>query len=630
MGRKRRRHSAPLFVFVREGSDIVMIETVAAWARSGSFRHKLLLTSIACLLIPTLITLSVSNALTRDAVKEQAETNAAEQLKLIEEYLNNLMSYMLNISNYIVVNPDMNVILKEQAAGKRYTGPDAEYREFEDVNQITRLIDNISIIGEKTYVTILLPNGRAFTNYSTQEYDPMLWFETPWFRELDALTAMEAYWVEAEPSPFLYEKAAGRRQLSVARTLRRPNFEIYAYVIVTVPDNQVNDIFRQLASGQDVLLADGRGRIMSHLDASRIGETLPYIAEEGGPAIVELDGEDYLVAQRPLSVKDWKLVLLTPYRDAVHKINDIFQTVFLFQIAAFAAFLVLLVFLIRRFTRPLVRLGKLAHTVQRGNLEVRSHIQGRDEIGRLGSSFDSMLDRIKAMIAEVTEEQARKRRAELAMLQAQINPHFLFNVLNSIRMKVLRKGDKDSAEMIASLSRLLRMTIGREEEAITLHEEVSIAFDYVGLMNMRQKEKVRLEADVSAEAMLARVPRFFLQPLIENAIIHGLQQQPGSIVLTAREAEPGILELELRDDGAGMSEEMLERLRRRLLPAAAAVDGGEGGARGKRFSGIGLANVSERMRLRFGDAFRMHVDSEEGRGTTIAMRVPLQEAGDDV
>lgn len=586
----------------------------------NSFRYKLLLASVACLLIPTLITLSLSNVLTRDAVREQAEANAQEQLKLIEGYLTGLFNNMLNISNYIISDPDMNVLLKEQAAGKQYTGDDAEYREFAERYEITRKIDNISNIGERTYVTILLPNGRFFINYPVEEYDPRLLFEEPWFQHLNALTGMAAYWVEAHPSPYMYEKAAGRHQISVARTLRRPNQKVYAYVVVTIPDNQIKSIFERLAEGQEIMLVDGNHRIMSHLDADRIGEQLPYLSEgEGSSSVIELDGETYLVAQHAAGIKDWKLVLLTPYKDAVYKINHIFQTVFLFQIVAFVAFLILLIVLIGTFTTPLVRLGRLALTVQRGNLEVRSHIRGNDEIGRLGSSFDLMLDRIKEMIAEITAEQSRKREAELKMLQAQINPHFLFNVLNSIRMKVLLKGDKESAEMLSSLSRLLRMTIDRDEETITLHEEVSTVMDYVNLMNLRLKESVRLSVDISSEAMLMQVPRFFLQPVIENALIHGLEQRSGTIQVIAQ-VKGRALHIVIDDDGKGMSPEQLAQLRKRLHGA----NGSEGeGERRSNFSGIGLANVYERMRIKFGDAFDMQLASEEGKGTTVTMIVPL-------
>lgn len=189
------------------------------------------------------------------------------------------------------------------------------------------------------------------------------------------------------------------------------------------------------------------------------------------------------------SLTGWKLVSLTPYDRAVFKLNVIFKRVFMFQLASFCLFMVLLLYLLGKFTRPLVRLGRVAETVQRGNLEVRSGIRGEDEIGYLGQSFDLMLDKVKETIGEITKTQVRKRKAELAMLQAQINPHFLFNVLNSIRMKVLRKGDSESAEMISSLSKLLRMTISQDKGVIPLHEEVDLAIDYVRLMNMRQKRE---------------------------------------------------------------------------------------------------------------------------------------------
>ncbi|TMZ39389.1 HAMP domain-containing protein, partial [Klebsiella pneumoniae] len=168
-----------------------------------------------------------------------------------------------------------------------------------------------------------------------------------------------------------------------------------------------------------------------------------------------------------------------------------------------------------------------------GDLTVRSRIKGKDEIGRLAESFDLMLDRINAMIRDITETQERKRKAELAMLQAQINPHFLFNALNSIRMKVMRKGDIESSEMISSLSKLLRMTIDQGRETIPFRKEIDIAKDYIHLMNMRRSTEVQLDIHVSTDAYLEEIPRFILQPIIENSIIHGFSQDGGTISLDA-------------------------------------------------------------------------------------------------
>ena len=312
--------------------------------------------------------------------------------------------------------------------------------------------------------------------------------------------------------------------------------------------------------------------------------------------------------------------MMQPYKSAIVNINAIFSRVFLFQMGSFLVFLLLLIALVRTFTKPLVRLGKVVTSVQRGNLEVRSNIEGNDEIGRLGHLFDDMLDRFKLMIAEISDNQTRKRKAELRMLQAQIHPHFLFNVLNSIRMKVMKRGDPDSAKMIGSLSMLLRMTISREEDEIYLHEEIDLISHYVALMNLRQKEDVRLELDIAAEAFLFKVPRLFLQPIVENALIHGFNQHAGTIAITAVMEGRHII-LKVKDNGIGMEvatrESIIRKIRQGAANASIQDEAGSGS-----FSRIGLQNVMERMRMVFGEAFQCHVYSEPGQGTVIEMHIP--------
>jgi two-component system sensor histidine kinase YesM len=275
--------------------------------------------------------------------------------------------------------------------------------------------------------------------------------------------------------------------------------------------------------------------------------------------------------------------------------------------------------LLGKFTSPLVRLGQVVKKVEMGNLEIRSNIRGVDEVGRLGRSFDQMLERIKEMIAEISITQNRKREAEMAMLQAQINPHFLFNVLNSIRMKILRNGDKQSAAMLTSLSRLLRITIDPKKENISFFDEVEIVTDYVQLMNMRQRERAELEFELEGPPFKAVVPRFFLQPIIENAMIHGLNQRSGLIRIRAVR-KGSFYVVSVSDDGVGMEKEQLQELRQKLIS-------GGNSSRGKAsgFSSIGLTNVNERMKMQFGPDFDMQIQSELGEGTVVTMCIPYRE-----
>ncbi|CAM4345414.1 two-component system sensor histidine kinase YesM [Paenibacillus endophyticus] len=599
-----------------------------AWPRS--FRFKLMVTSIVCILLPAFITLAVYNMLTKDTVKEEAVSQAHQKLELVDGYVTNLFHYMLYIANNVQNDSEMNVILKAVAAGKVYEGVNAEYEEFTDRSKITNKIDNMTVLGDKARVTILLKNGTHFANYPLYEYNPNLIREEPWFDRLNQLRGLESFWIGTTPTVFYQDKTRSPHQISMARTLRGGGLTPYGYVIVTILEDQVSSIFKKLQADQETMLLDAEGKMMSHPDPQRIGEAFPY-AERAGkqadPNIIRFEGESYIVSTHKLSLTGWELVSMTPYKKAVYKLNSIFSRVFMIQLASFFVFLLLFVYLIGTFTRPLVRLGRVAETVQRGNLEVRSNLRGQDEIGYLGESFDQMLDRVKAMISEITMTQARKRKAELAMLQAQINPHFLFNVLNSIRMKVMRSGDADSAAMISSLSKLLRMTISQEKNAIPLHDEIDTIVDYVKLMNMRQKEKASLVLELDRDTLMVAVPRFFLQPIIENALIHGLSQRAGYLFIGSEQAEGGI-QIKVRDDGQGMSQHTLGLLRTKLMESVEKEE--KQHAPVNKFTSMGLSNVYERMRITYGERFEMEVKSEEGHGTEIRLYIPRLEAGDDV
>lgn len=603
-----------------------MWKMLARMVPPRTLRFKLMIASVVCILIPACITISVYNYLTRDAVKEQAVSNAAESLKLVDGYVTNLLKYMLNIANYIQIDSEINTILNEVSKAG-YQGADIEYRRFADRSKITSKITNITFTGEKSYVTILLKNGTYYTNYPLYEYDPAQIFQEPWFDKLKELNGLQSYWVGTAPTVFTTEKSLkNTHQISVARTLRGDGLDIYGYVIVTVMENQVNQIFNRIASGQETLLLDESDTILSQRNSEHVGTQFPYVkqAAERASDIIRIENEEYLLTTLPLSVTDWKLVSLIPYKKAIFKIDSIFKRVLIYQVISFLVFLLLLLYLLQAFTKPLVHLGRVAATVRRGNLEVRSYIRGQDEIGNLGMSIDQMLDHIKYMIAEITETQTRKRKAELAMLQVQINPHFLFNVLNSIRMKVLRKGDVESAQMMSSLSKLLRMTISQDQDLIYLHEEVGTVKEYVQLMDMRQKEKVNLEIDVSPDVLFEKVPRFFLQPIIENALIHGLNQCAGTITLRATVNERQFVVV-VEDNGQGMEPHVLASLRHNVLTGKG-LDTSEGEDE-YRFSSVGLPNVWERMKLTFGDAFEMKIDSERGKGSWVTMLFPRELEG---
>lgn len=584
-----------------------------------SFRFKVILASIVCIVLPVVITSMIYNYLTKDVIMEQAIDNASKELELTDEYVSKLLKDMLQVANFIQIDTEINSILKENV--NRNYEDKSDYQQFLSNRTVMKTIENITLVGETAHVTILLENGKSYTNYPISDYDPSHMFQEKWFQELGTMRGFESVWIGSQPTIFQTEKEKNPYQISVARSLRNGKSETYGHVVITIFENKINQIFKNKANQEEIMLLDSSDHILSHTDTNKVGQHFPYLKQKKKAEqtnIITIENVDYLMTEKQVSFVDWKLISLIPYKEAVHKMNSIFSKVFLSQMIFFAIFFGLLTYLINRMTKPLVKLGRVVNDVQKGDLTVRSKINNRDEIGQFSQSFDHMLDRINEMILKTTEIESRKREAELAMLQAQINPHFLFNTLNSIRMKVYKNRDLESAEMISSLSKLLRMTID-DRATIPFQDEVTMIRDYVFLMNMRKNGKVNLHINVSAEASVEKIPRFILQPIIENSIIHGFDQNIGVIDLRAYIKDRKLI-IEIKDNGVGMRKSTLQKLKQNITTIFSLSGNSEGSRAG--FSGLGLPNVYERMKMTFGSDFNLEIDSSEGKGTKVTLFIP--------
>ncbi|SHN00070.1 sensor histidine kinase [Gracilibacillus kekensis] len=586
---------------------------------SPSFRSKVFLASFICIGIPVLLSLSIYSYLTRDAVEEQAMQNANKELDLTEENISRVLDDVMNASNFVQIDSELNTILKNKSNLRLEEFNKQSYSEYLEDRQVRKTIDNITLLGEKSYVTILLKNGKYYTNYSTAQYDPNSLYQEQWFNELQSLNGFESYWSSVEPTVLAYERSLSPYQFSVARTLRDSSQEIYGYVVVTLLETKVRDILNNTNQSEDIMLIDNDYKILSHKNAELIGTKADFVTKidpKEGSQISELDNQKYVVTTKELSVNDWQLVSMIPYKAATSNINSIFSEVFILLAVSFAVFFIILAYLMNRITRPLRYLDRVVKKVQTGDLSTRSKVDSNDEIGEFSQSLNEMLDRVNIMIEEVNQTHKRKRKAELAMLQAQINPHFLFNVLNSIRMKVFKYGDKESASMIQSLSKLLRWTIDYKEDNIKFSDEINLVKDYVNVMNMRQKNKVELYINITPESSQQLVPRFLLQPLIENSIIHGLNQSSGKIYIKA-EISDNFFVIKVEDNGEGIDKERLNKLNQALLSEDSSKRSRSG------FSSIGMTNVYERLQLSYREKPQMIIDSKHDTGTTITIKIPL-------
>ncbi len=267
--------------------------------------------------------------------------------------------------------------------------------------------------------------------------------------------------------------------------------------------------------------------------------------------------------------------------------------------------------------RPIGQLQKNMAQVAEGNLDSFYKGFGNDEISVLGRSFNQMLIELKRLIDQLMKEQQQKRQAELRALQSQINPHFLYNTLDTIQWKALEYQAMDIAEMIQLLSQLFRLSLNNGKEIVTVAEELAHVRNYLAIQKIRYGDAVSYALEAEPSVTRCRIPKLILQPLVENAIYHGIKPagRPGKIEIRLW-AEETSLCLQVADNGAGMTPQALKEVRRNL-------------ALSLETDHYGLYNVNERLRLRYGNACRLHVKSETGKGTCVSLQLPLAETPAD-
>lgn len=267
----------------------------------------------------------------------------------------------------------------------------------------------------------------------------------------------------------------------------------------------------------------------------------------------------------------------------------------------------------RSITRPIVKLCGRAEDVARGDLTVRQPIQSEAyEIRTLSEGMEQMIHRLNQQMREVEQKQESLRRTELALLQAQINPHFLYNTMDTIIWLIEAEKAQEAVEMVSNLSAFFRHSLSRGEDVITLAEEERHVRSYLQIQRARYKDIMEYSVEIEPKIRDAMLPKLTLQPLVENALYHGikLKRAVGHIRISGRAEGEHVL-LQVADNGTGMPEQRLEHLRR-------AMDQEER-------VGFGLSAVNQRLRLMFGREYGLSIDSREGVGTTVTIRIPYRE-----
>ncbi|MFS0820141.1 sensor histidine kinase [Bacillus sp. 1P02SD] len=586
-----------------------------------SLRARLIISVILCILFPWVSTYIVSNYFTKDVLEQRAAKQSEDDLRMIELGIKNIFDDIMYTSNYIQFDSSMSQLLKSHELIEA-DSPTVKEKIALNYIHISNELSSITDLLMPLYITILFENDLFYTNYSLVNFNPLHFKEKPWFKKLDNLNFYQTFWLGAHPTYIQSEKDSYPNLITIGRRIQKANSSDI-YLIISLKEDEIKRLLSKYQSDNRAkfYLTNTEGEVYSSLNTNEIGSKLPYDVMDSAYHIVDYDGEKHILVSYPVSYSNWRLVSLVPYKDTIGSINTVTKTTILIQGGFLALFLIGLIMLVREFTKPIIRLNDVTKAIKQGDLSARIQITGNNDVAQVSQSFNHMLDTIEEMIEKIKMKEEAKRSAELEMLQAQINPHFLFNVLNAIRLKIKMEGNNSSASLIYSLSALLRMTINRNNAFIPLEEELLTVKHYVELMNFRHQHEVELQIHIIEAASNINVPRFFLQPVIENAIIHGNNNSKEIIQIISNEQVNNYLKLTIIDNGKGMNDYTLKRLQEKVYQSTNI----QSDKNNQSFNGIGLQNVYQRMKLIYGKDFHMNIDSIEGKGTTVTFEIPLRK-----
>ena len=348
-------------------------------------------------------------------------------------------------------------------------------------------------------------------------------------------------------------------------------------------------------------------------------KVLPEFARNiEGTFTAKSEGVKYQLVYGRMDTTAWTVVAVTPYQNVIADANNIMNLIIIVGLISLILILAITYLLSFRITNPIITLKNYMDQADQGNLDIRANIRTNDEIDMLANSFNHMLERIETLLKQVVAEQEEKRKSELKALQAQINPHFLYNTLDSIIWMAESKNE-NIVPITEALSNLFRISLSRGQEMIPLADELDHVRNYLIIQSMRYLNKFDYEITAEAGITGYKTLKIILQPLVENSIYHGIKNKtgPGFIKINAWEerdgsGEGGRLIITVHDDGIGMDPEICDR----ILHDPSLKSKSKG-------SGIGVRNVNERIQLYFGKEYGLRFESAPGEGTTAYITLPV-------
>lgn len=428
--------------------------------------------------------------------------------------------------------------------------------------------------------------------------------------------------LNAQFVPIIHQNSNKRPALSCVKSVTNSTVTDGYYIIGTINVDNIFELLKtvNLGDGSGACLIDTNGSLQySTLVDGTFTKDMNQLIQKneftpGTGFIASLNNEKYILSVHPLDKSALSTVVYIPLSNVTKSTTPLLYSmlgiIFIFLVLC----IIISIRLSNRLTAPVANLSVQIRNWDDYTLQLPT-VKGTIETDILYHAFQEMIQRIQLLIEKNAQENRQKRKAELLALQAQINPHFLYNTLDSINALAILKDDREISNMTTSLAHLLRLSIGQPDEFVTLEEEIRHIKAYMTIQKIRYNDKFDVEYHLPERLTQFPVIRLILQPLIENCIYHGFETKEGRghVMVNVSDSQDQII-IEIVDDGLGTDQETLKKIQSNLVSAQKP---------GENCS-VGIYNVNERLRLYYGSKASMIFQSIENKGTTIVIHYPKE------
>lgn len=562
------------------------------------------------ILVITAIILFVAVVMTGCAfysINKELEINTTEYstqlLRRVNAEVEQYVGYMKDISDYVIDNPLIQDFLKEPKICSEVERESIS-RNFLSLAQIRREVSTIALVassGEMVFSdSTSVPNQHA--DYAHSE----------WYT--GATENPDEVYVSSSHVQNLIE---GRYNwvISFSKAVVDASGEIIGVLLLDLNYEEIDRICTDVDLGDRgyIYILDRNQDILWHPRQDMIYANLADELPEADGVLTKQDekglSDKVLEITLQSDVTGWIIVGVAYLEELQENPNQMYAMYICFAVLAIAAAIALAIYLTRTITGPLYHLSGVMQQVEQGDFSVRCEVVGKNEVAQLSKNVNHMIAHTRDLMNQLVHKEEQKREREWKILQAQIKPHFVYNTLESVIWMCRSGKTEEAAEMASALAVLLRRSIGSDKEIITVEEEINHIESYLVIQKMRYKEKLHYTLDIDPATLTCRIPRLIIQPLVENAIYHGIKirELGGAVTITTMADENGLL-ITVEDDGVGMTEEKIEQ----LFTDTARTGGG-----------IGIRNVNDRIKTYLGDQYGLTFYSEPDKGTTAMLRLPM-------